>query len=117
MKVIVVVFFLFWFSEFQAKSIYKFQIDSNLTKSKLENLIQEAKRNGVTLKVLYASYNTNGLLKVIQITVLSDGFSGMATQEFKNSSDCISVTRDFQKGSKIPFGISGCTSLNLPEKK
>jgi hypothetical protein len=41
----------------------------------------------------------------------------MATQEFKNSSDCVSITRDFQKGSKIPFGISGCSSLNLPEKK
>jgi|GEM_PF-2559227 hypothetical protein len=117
MKAIVVVFFMFWFSDFQSKSIYKFQIDSSLTKSKLENLIEEAKRNGVILKVLYASYKDSGLLKVIQIAVLSDGFSGMATQEFKNSSDCVSITRDFQKGSKIPFGISGCSSLNLPEKK
>ena len=96
----------------QDNIIFNATIDGNYTKIDIEKLVSDAKKRGIVVNIPYISYTSRGTVKVAQIVVESDGFTGSTTADFSKTGKCVEILRDFNKNAKVAFYIGDCAKSN-----
>lgn len=104
-KGILMILFILFLQDSQKFSV---EINATLTEKSLNQLIAEAKRNGLTIDVLYASYNQDGTLKSAQFKASLPNV-GEGQGSFSSASNkCLIIYKDLTSNSKSAFGFKNC---------
>lgn len=104
-KCIFLSFFLY-FSQTTEK--YQVEINSTLTKPMLQSLVTKAKEQGLTIKILYESYDSNGKLKTAQFKASIPNVGEGQSTFSADANDCMIIFKDLSPNSKSTFGFKSC---------
>lgn len=92
----------------QPNEKYQVEINSSLTKTKLHELVAKASDNGLIIKILYESYDSNGKLKVAQfkasVPKVGEGRGTFSADQ----NDCLIIFKDLSPKAEAAFGLESC---------
>lgn len=92
----------------QPNEKFQVEINSSLTKTKLHELVAKASDNGLIIKILYESYDSNGKLKAAQFKVSVQNVGEGNTTFSADQNDCLIIFKDPTPKANAAFGFESC---------
>lgn len=86
--------------------VFEVQINQKTSKSELNLIIEEAKKRDVEIKVLYASYNEDDKINILQLKVVAKGIGESTTTFDSRSGNCLNIIKDSRSDTRVPFQVN-----------